>query len=299
MGALPGATLQPGSRIAFFGGRLELAERVRVSSGTRLARHDTELAHRYGDDAVLPRLPWRRPSDDELFALYANRTADRPEWRPAADGAIVRVPDGLILPLTDMLERHGIRESGDRLIYKSEIENYSRWSENLAALRQYLTSLGHDRMERLPLWIGQPNQFTLTKDTFGNDLQKLIGLHLDSWDKLPFRHRHRSRNRICINLGRESRYSLFLNLPLMQMFNCLKLRDPEDIYEDFRGVYLGERFMKSRPTYPAIRLRIEPGEAYVLPTDNLIHDASTQGTIYPDIALTFIGHFTPGAPGAQ
>jgi hypothetical protein len=98
---------------------------------------------------------------------------------------------------------------------------------------------------------------------------------------------------MCVNLGREARYSLFINLPLMDMFSYLGLRDPEDIYADFRGLSLGPRFMRSRPEYPVIRLRIEPGEAYVLPTDNLIHDGSTEETAHPDVTMTFIGRFAP------
>ena len=50
--------------------------------------------------------------------------------------------------------------------------------------------------------------------------------------------------------------------------------------------------MRSCPNYPVARLRIDPGEAYILPTDNLIHDASTEGTRCPDITLTFLGFFT-------
>ena len=79
----------------------------------------------------------------------------------------------------------------------------------------------------------------------------------------------------------------------MRMFHHLALRDPEDIYEDYRGLYVGHRFMRARPEYPVIRLRINPGEAYILPTDNLIHDASTEGKTFPDITLTFLGYFEP------
>jgi hypothetical protein len=77
------------------------------------------------------------------------------------------------------------------------------------------------------------------------------------------------------------------------MFQDLGLRDPEDIYGDFRGLYLGQRFMKACPDYPVVQLRIEPGEAYIFPTDNLIHDASTNGKQFPDITLTFLGCFHP------
>jgi hypothetical protein len=51
--------------------------------------------------------------------------------------------------------------------------------------------------------------------------------------------------------------------------------------------------MRSWPDYPAIRLQVNPGEAYILPTDNMVHDASTEGSIFPDINLTYLGRFTP------
>ena len=74
--------------------------------------------------------------------------------------------------------------------------------------------------------VTDPGQTTLTR---GDDRKLLTGMHLDSHDRMPLRHRHRSRNRLCINLGREPRHVLFVNLPLMDIFQYLGLRDPEDI----------------------------------------------------------------------
>jgi predicted Zn-dependent protease with MMP-like domain len=195
--------------------------------------------------------------------------------------------------MMDMLDRHEVRDRGDQAVFHGKLANDPLWLSSVAALRRYLTPFSRDKMGGLPLSMGPGNHDTLTKDRHAADSQKFIGLHLDSWDKQPLRLRHRSRNRLCINLGREARYSLFVNLPLMQMFAHLGLRDPEDIYADFRGLALGHRFMMARPEYPAVRLRIEPGEAYILPTDNLIHDGSTTGTAHPDITMTFIGRFAP------
>ena len=40
-------------------------------------------------------------------------------------------------------------------------------------------------------------------------------------------------------------------------------------------------------------LLIQPGEAYIAPTEALIHDASTWGCKQPCVAYTMRGHFLP------
>ncbi len=49
--------------------------------------------------------------------------------------------------------------------------------------------------------------------------------------------------------------------------------------------------MKRYPDYPVIKVRVAPGEAYIAPTENMIHDGSTVGKQYPDIHLTLFGYF--------
>ena len=51
--------------------------------------------------------------------------------------------------------------------------------------------------------------------------------------------------------------------------------------------------MRAFPDYPVVRLTIRPGEAYIAPTENLIHDGSTLGMTSPDLALHMIGALTP------
>jgi hypothetical protein len=192
-----------------------------------------------------------------------------------------------------MLEDHGVRGQCDATSYCS-VSKHPQWAENVAALNQCVAKLSPGRTtDAIYFRISDPGQFTVTKDEFGASRQRLAGMHLDSWDRLPLRHRHRSRNRLCINFSREARYSLFINLPLLSMFRYLGLSDPTDIYSDYRGLSVGQRFMGACPDYPVVRLQIEPGEAYILPTDNAIHDASTVGNRFPDITLTYLGYFSP------
>jgi hypothetical protein len=214
-------------------------------------------------------------------------------WEVGADIAVVEIPEDYTLPFAAMLEEEGIRERCTPGEYTT-ISRHPQWDSNLDRLRNYVMGLSRrDGTNAIYFRIAAPGLPTVTKDEFGADNRNFAGLHLDSWDRLPLRFRHRSRNRLCINFGRDPRYSLFINLPLMRMFQHLGLRDPEDIYEDYRGLYLGQRFIKACPGYPVIRLQINPGEAYIMPTDNLIHDASTEGGRFPDITLTFLGYFLP------
>ena len=288
------ATLILGSRIDFHGGHSELARRIHLSSGTFPACDDADLACRYVEGTFVPATPWREATPHELALLNVDRAENQPAWRPGADVAIIRLPNDIVTNFTDMLEQHGIRETTNRKAYVS-VSNHPRWAENLAALGRHLAPLSDGELSQIYFRMADPGQLTVTKNEFGKETKRQlrVGLHVDHWDGLALHHRSRARNRLCVNLSREPRYSLFFNLPMMDMFRGIGLRDPEDIYSDFRGLYLAQRFMKAWPEYPVIRLRLDPGEGYILPTDNLVHDASTEGNRYTDITLTYLGLFVP------
>lgn len=290
MPSVSAATLRRGSRIYFHSKIGEDTSRVSISSGMISVDKLCESGQRYLSWAFVPNPPWCSPSPTDMEILTA-RTGQ--PWDVGTDIAIVDIPEEYTSPFASMLEDAGIRERCTPGEYTT-ISRHPQWGRNLERLRSFMTGLSRCAVTRAIFFrITDPGLPTVTKDEFGADNRNFAGLHLDSWDRLPLRFRHRSRNRLCINFGREPRYSLFINLPLMTMFHHLGLRDPEDIYGDFRGLYLGHRFMKACSDYPVIRLRINPGEAYILPTDNLIHDASTEGNHFPDITLTFLGHFLP------
>ena len=114
---------------------------------------------------------------------------------------------------------------------------------------------------------------------------KYIGLHLDSWDNLSLLERHLSTNRICINLSDESRYFLFLNLSIAQLFEISGSN--ENIIPDL----LCLDFMKNNPNYPIVKLELKPFEAYIAPTENIIHDATTENMQSDSFSFTYRGRF--------
>lgn len=289
-------TLRQGARISLHGSVTDVTGRVQLSSGTKCVDYTQALAERYAKGAFIPKGPWRTATKVELDRLGLGAAWSADTWSVGTDVAVIRIPSRYVSPFELMLEALGIRERCTPGEYTS-VSRHPEWTSSLEALQQYAETLACGGSTGAVYFrITDPGQVTVTKDEFGASAQALAGLHLDSWDRLPLRHRHRSRSRLCVNLGREARYSLFINLPLMDMFKQLGLRDPEDIYSDWRGLVLGQRFMRAWSDYPVVRLRIEPGEAYLLPTDNLIHDASTEGNRFPDITLTFLGYFMFGGP---
>ena len=119
-----------------------------------------------------------------------------------------------------------------------------------------------------------PNQKTVT---VGKDNLR-VGLHVDNHLKFP-------RSRILINLGSESRYFLFINLSIKQLYDLVSKHN--NVLKPTLGSSgLGTMFMKLFPSYPVIKLKVSPGEAYLAPTEHIIHDGSTEGTNNLDIFFT-------------
>ena len=79
-----------------------------------------------------------------------------------------------------------------------------------------------------------------------------------------------------------------------RLLNIQKKSQPQGIPTG--ATALGQAFMQRYPDYPVIKVRVAPGEAYIAPTENMIHDASTVAKRVPDLHLTFLGHIGPGAP---
>jgi hypothetical protein len=90
--------------------------------------------------------------------------------------------------------------------------------------------------------------------------------------------------------GREERSFLLVNLPLRAIAGILVQIGYEKAPEFSMG-RLAAVFLRAFPNYLVVRVRIAPGEAYFAPTENLIHDASTEGQTHGDITMTIHGHF--------
>jgi hypothetical protein len=130
-----------------------------------------------------------------------------------------------------------------------------------------------------------PGLITMTKAV---DQDARIGLHFDRWDRLSVDELEQSSNRISINLGPVDRHFIFLNQTASGMAAMLE-RENLQVARDVRAI--GAAFMSAFPEYPIIRLRLRPGEAYIAPTENVLHDGSSAGVRATNHYLSIRGRF--------
>lgn len=128
---------------------------------------------------------------------------------------------------------------------------------------------------------------TLTPNPDGS----LSGMHVDSWDRRSLADRRRASNRLTVNVGTRSRYLLFVPRQVAGITEDMG-RTSEEGWDVSRAflVQSGERRV--------YRLELKPGEAYIAPTENLIHDGSNLGSAEPDRALMMRGFIQPRAQPA-
>lgn len=263
------------------------SDRLKINDG--VIELDPDLHPQYSHPAFIPKLPWRSPTADETEIMLSSSFD---ATNSSQTIGVVKFPISIIQQLQDLITWGSI-EYGTA-VTASQIFTHPAYSDARAKIQEYIlrTYAIDDDFDCLGLIKGDLDLPTTTINGIEFLPNKLFaGLHLDSWDYRPFRLRHLSRNRVCINLGREVRYFLFINRTLQQVFNDLNLIDPEDIYRDYRGVRLSVKFLRTLSHYPVIRLGIYPGEAYIAPTENFIHDATSIGKTQADWNITFLGNF--------
>jgi hypothetical protein len=279
------ASIKVGVKIAF-DSALSTVDRFSLSAGS--IEIDPDLYPQYAHPAFIPKSPWRQPTAVESASLISS--TDIQERSETIE--IVKFPEATISSLQNLIT-WGEREYGES-VTAAEITAHpeyelARYHTQQYILDTYALKPEIDCRELIRCNVDLPTS-TINAIEF-LPAKLFAGLHLDSWDYLPFRRRHLARNRICINLGRETRYFLLVNLTLKQLFSELNLVDPDDVYQDYRGVRLPNKFMRAFPDYPVVKLAIHPGEAYIAPTENFIHDATSTGKTIADWNMTFLGNF--------
>lgn len=259
-----GAELVPGIRV-FDCTELSSGQRLDKSSGTTLAASSS-----YEKEARVPLKPWHPLRSDD--PVCASRFAS--EFVSGNSIAVVRIPDEL---------RRGIYAA----------DPFQDWSSFEAELGRFAGQLSTNEHERVRLIGAHANKVGLTTTTWNRETSKYIGLHLDSFYGLPLEQRHLAPNRLCLNIGGEKRFFVFINLTLRQMHEILLLHRSAGTLLTWDVSSVGQVFMQRFPHYPAIRLVVRPGEAYIAPTENLIHDSTTEDKSTPDVAFTLLGAFAP------
>jgi hypothetical protein len=240
-------------------------ERLRRSSGTTAV-----VSSLYEEGARVPLKPWQSLESNDL--VFASRFAS--EFVSGNSIAVVEIPDELMRGI------HAVDPFEDLPSVEEQ-------------LRGFVSQLTPD--EQVPVRLIGPhsNKAALTTTTWNPETSKYIGLHLDSFYRLPFRKRHLSPNRLCLNIGGENRFFVFINLTLRHMHEILLTHRKLGALPRWNVSSVGKVFMQSFPRYPVIKLMVRPGEAYIAPTENLIHDSTTEEKNMLDVAVTLLGAFAP------
>ncbi|MGW0884494.1 hypothetical protein [Streptomyces sp. NPDC002671] len=128
---------------------------------------------------------------------------------------------------------------------------------------------------------------TTTDSTTG----RRIGLHVDNFDRLPCAQRHEGRRRLCLNLGPGPRYLLLADRDVQQICRDLGA----DVQHHYPHTDDVRRYVAAGHLLSCLRIRFEPGEGYIAPTELLPHDGSTAGVGHPSVAAFWLGRHHPGA----
>ncbi len=252
---------------------LETADRIRLSDGTEQVSVLNNLPATEG--TFVPKLPWRKPDKEEWDMIVG-----RPEEQPAYQSiGLVKLPDDLRAKWMNTGIHQAHNESDiQRLMQKSShavaVEATEEWARQFQRVEEPMTT---HRIACIPR--------NLRTVTFNPRENRYLGLHLDSWEKKSLDELAEVRNRMCINLGLSPRYFLFINLEIKQL--QLLLDKP---YET-RARSLIHEFLTNYADYPVIRIRLDPFEAYIAPTENLIHDGSSEDQKHQDVQITMRSFF--------
>jgi hypothetical protein len=288
MALLPGVSVYVAADLA---GSWEPAERLAVNTGTVAESIAVPDAHRHRNRRHLPKPDWRPVSPGEA-AVLCGRPADTVPRVAAGAGVFVyRIPDELRarfwrLDLDSLFVERGVRGPARSPEYEAFL------SDVVAFLRgRYCTVDGAPSAHVVATAPGNPST------TFDTDLKAYIGLHFDNFDRSPLPERAGAPRRLGINLGDEERYLLFVNQTAAQMYDRLALAHTPENHEKYRSVILlACQFLGAFPDYPVVRLGLRPGEGYLAPTQNMLHDGYAVGKAEPDVNLLIrAAHFSPYA----
>lgn len=258
---------------------------IEFSAGIISARAQYRSLH-YWDRAFVPKLPWRRPSDSELDLVLGSAGAAEPgKWIQ------------LIKIEKDVLRAFAGATAASRCPTDLFLRKYKAGAECREAIAKTvefartLTWPEHPNVDRAGVFFKAPGLPTTTPSKY----PELLGIHIDSaYKQIPLGERKHAPGRISINLGPDDRFLLFVPVGVDQIQEMLRAKqiqypaEHESMTHEFRTA-----FMSHFPDFPVVKVRVRSGEAYIAPTENMIHDGCTLGQNCFDVQFSACGHFRP------
>ena len=248
-----------------------------VSAGTRAAP-DGVGPWRVGARAASP--PWRALSRSECAWLCRQGVG-----APGSTLALLKVPEALFDSWQVVAGDQGgsFEESAVRVMKHPRYE---------PVLQQTI-----DFLRRLTRYSARPLRAFVAETHPGRasvcwDAKEFQGLHVDVRDKTPVSECAYSPTRFCLNIGRHSRGFCFLGMSVAAMVQELRSGGVE-LDRGATPQEVADRFMATFDSSPVVRVTLRPGEAYLAPTDNVVHDGYTEA-VPPgdcDLVVMAIGYF--------
>lgn len=239
-------------------------DRLQINSGTRRVAVGRQEGTKYEGGIYLPRADWRAVSAVELTLLQG-----RGGYTPTRDIRVFAIPPWLHRLLWDLDLGRMIEDPGFSTTIRDPL--FERFCIEAGGVLEALGIPSRRITVRFQKSGGQLADGRST--TFDPEFETFVGLHVDNFERRPIDTRHLSFPRVVVNLGLQPRSFVFINLPLINLLAPSGIAHSRESYQRYSWAYpLAHRFMESAPDYPAIRLVLHPGEGYVAPTQNLIHD---------------------------
>ncbi len=247
-----------------------------------VSAHGSDYEHR----AFIARDDWKKLTafNEEYFNI-------RQGVHAAYDSiAIFTVPQNLVTLLLEVINIQ--KNASDKIdeILTSVDECMATWLEHSTLWKIVMEGFkGHG------FKIDHATKHSATREAkTGN----FVGLHIDSWDQLSLGERHQSQNRLCINLGKGERALQFIPIQARQMKHNLSTLSSElgEHLQTITGKDSVLAYLEHFSETPVLRIKLKPGQAYIAPTENIIHDGCVM-TDLQDKIYTYRGKIIPIGEG--
>lgn len=245
-----------------------IEDRIWLSSGTQTV--STANGYKFHNCAYIPKTPWRRPTSEEISKLLSNQyphTNNLPEHI-----VIFPFPLNIYSELNRALhikckmegiEKIQLLSDNKKLIQETDL----RLEVNI--FNKYIVNnflLPNSRLVEEAIYLSRK----CISSSWYEKNKSLVGLHVDDWDGGSIEQRRTiSLPKIALNLGNSQRYLLFINISLVDIYKKL---NAQGLKTTGNCNSLIKLFLKTFPEYPVVKIAIQPGEAYSLFADYIIHD---------------------------
>jgi len=260
----------------------EIYSALEISTGSKLAKGYSAVGIPYMTNAFRPTDEWRTVTDEEISLLKAGQA----QSAPSSTIYIFDFPEFFRKKFEELntgpvnSKRHFLKIQSDNADF---FKNYANLVNKYCA--HFLEEGGS--IAKTFFSVNDGNLSTTTKYFKG---KQYAGLHIDNTDNLTIENARYANNRLCINLGTQKRYFLFVNQSLSEMKDWI-VRKKGSFNQKNTQWHLSQLFCRTYGTYPIVRIPLQPFQAYIAPTENILHDGSSIGSTAPDITYTLLGKF--------